>query len=85
MRPLGAVPWDHNGYLRLSVRGGSDVSPSDASMLRSVLARSAVTCQRVEELDRALNRQLWLLGYVARIATSPADQSTVIVEIESSH
>jgi hypothetical protein len=50
-------------------------------MIRGALVRGALACQRLEHLDRALNRELWPLGYLARIEQSPRDRHLVFVEI----
>jgi hypothetical protein len=83
MRRVGSVPWYHGGCHRLSARAGADVPTFDDSMLRGALVRGALACQRIEDLDRALNRELWPLGYLARVERSQTDRSIVIVELAS--
>ena len=80
-RRLGAVPWHQAGPQGLSVRVGSDVPSFDDPMIRSALIRGALACNRIEVLDRALSRELWPLGYVARLETGGAGPSIVFVEI----
>jgi hypothetical protein len=81
MRRIGAVPWYRDGYHGLSVRAGADVPSFEDPMIRGALVRGALACKRIEDLDRALNRELWPLGYVARIEPSPRDRSLVHIEI----
>jgi hypothetical protein len=82
-RRLGAVPWYHDGCNGLSVRAGADVPAFDDQMIRGALARGALACTRIEGLDRALNRELWPIGYVARLETDQSDRPIVLVEAAS--
>jgi hypothetical protein len=82
-RRIGAVPWYRDGYHGLSVRAGADVPTFEDPMIRGALVRGALACKRIEDLDRVLNRELWPLGYLARIEPSPRDRSLVHVEIAS--
>jgi hypothetical protein len=52
-------------------------------MIRVALARGALACSRIGDLERALNRELWALGYVARLERNLTDRSVVHVEIAS--
>jgi hypothetical protein len=52
-------------------------------MIRVALVRGALACRRTSNLERALNRELWPLGYVARLERDPIDRSAVLVEIVS--
>lgn len=79
-RLLSPVPWYHDGCHGLSVRAGENVPAFDDLMIRGALARGAFACQRIQGLDRALNRELWSLGYVARLETDQPDRPTVLVE-----
>jgi hypothetical protein len=83
-RRLGAVPWHHAGPQGLAVRVGSDVPSFDDPMIRSALIRGARTCNRIEGMDRALSRELWPLGYVARLEAGEAGRPIVLVEIANS-
>jgi hypothetical protein len=83
-RRLGAVPWYHDGYHGLSVRVREDVPSFDDPMIRSALIRGAMACDRIAGLDRALSRELWSLGYVARLDVSETGPEIVLVEIASS-
>jgi hypothetical protein len=83
-RRLGAVPWYHDGYHGLSVRVRADVPSFDDPMIRSALIRGAQACQRIEGLDRALSRELWSLGYVARLDVNEMGREIILVEIANS-
>jgi hypothetical protein len=50
-------------------------------MIRIVLRRAASSCQQIAALDRAINRELWPLGYVAHLERGVADGGVVLVEI----
>jgi hypothetical protein len=80
-RRLGPVPWYHDGCRGLAVRACADVPSFDDSMIRGALVRGALTCIRFDALDRALNRELWPLGYVAHLERSGPDGAIVQVEI----
>jgi hypothetical protein len=82
-RRLGAVAWTHDGCRWLAFRAGDDVPAFDDLMIRGALARVALDCNRIETLDRAFNRELWSLGYVASLETCLTDNSTVLVMIAS--
>jgi hypothetical protein len=77
------VPWYHAGYNGLSVVALTSVPRSDDSMIRAALVRGALSCQTIDELDRALNRELWQIGYVARIEHDPANRAVLLVEIST--
>ena len=80
-RNLGAVPWSRDGYHRLSVRAGAEVPSFEDPMIKVALARAALACERIEDLERALNRELWPLGYLARLEPSKTNRSIMLVEI----
>jgi hypothetical protein len=83
-RRLGAVPWDHDGFQRLAIWAKGDIPVFDDSMIRGALARCAHACEQLNALDRALNRELWPLGYVASIETTARDGYTADVVISGS-
>lgn len=83
-RWIAAVPWYTDGYHGLSVRATTDVPPLADQMIRSALVRGALSWRRVDGLDRALNRELWSLGYVARLDAGGIGRGTVLVKIEAS-
>jgi hypothetical protein len=82
-RKLGPVSWIHDGCRTLSIHARQDVPSFDDSMIRSALVRGALACRRLAILDRTVNRELWALGYVARIERDLTDRSVVTVEIAS--
>ena len=52
-------------------------------MIRAALVRGAISCQAVEEIDRALARELWQIGYVANVRHDPANRAVLLVEISN--
>jgi len=54
-------------------------------MIRAALVRGARSCKTIQELERALNRELWQIGYVARIQLDPANRAVVLVEISTGY
>ncbi len=83
VRRLGAVLWVHDGHRSLSVTAGADVPSFDDPMIRGALVRGALASQSIDALDRVLNRELWALGYVARLEADLTDSSVVLVRIAS--
>jgi hypothetical protein len=81
LRRLRPIPWCHDGCDGLVVRARGDVPTCDESMIRIVLRRAASSCQQIAALDRAINRELWPLGYVAHLERGVADGGFVLVEI----
>ena len=83
-RWIAAVPWYTDGYHGLSVQASADVPPVADQMIRRALVRGALAWRCVDGLDRALNRELWSLGYVARLEAGGIGRGTVLVKIEAS-
>jgi hypothetical protein len=81
LRQLGPVPWFHDGCSGLALRARADVPRFDDTMIRSALLRGVEACERLAALDRAINRELWPLGYVAFLERSVGDDAVVLVEI----
>lgn len=81
IRRIGVVPWDHDGYERLAIWAREEVPRFDDSILRGALGRCAHLCESLGALDRALNRELWPLGYVALIEAVTTDESIAHVVI----
>jgi hypothetical protein len=79
-RPLSPVQWNQAGCHFFYVRACADVSPFDDGMIRKALLRGSLVCEKVDELGRAINRQLWAIGYVATVRSDPVDR-TVVVEV----
>lgn len=82
-RRLSPVQWNRAGCHLLYVSASADVSPFDDGMIRRALLRGSVVCEKVDELSRAINRQLWTIGYVARVRFDRASR-TVEVEVSKS-
>jgi hypothetical protein len=83
MRRLGLVPWNHDGIAAFTVRAGEDVPTYDDWMIRAALVRGAISCKRADLLGRAINRELWMIGYVAKVETDGTARS-VLVDIRKS-
>jgi hypothetical protein len=83
LRRLGPVPWCHDGHEGLSVTAGADVPSFDDAMIRGALVRGALACQSIAILGRVLNRELWTVGYVARLEPDLTNRSRLLVRIAS--
>jgi hypothetical protein len=79
-RRLSPVQWNRAGCRLFYVSACADVSPFDDGMIRRALLRGSLVCQKVDELSHAINRQLWEIGYVARVRFDQVDR-TVEVEV----
>jgi hypothetical protein len=75
------MPWDHDGFQRLEIWAREEVPTFDDPILRGALGRCAHLSESLGTLDRALNRELWPLGYVALIETAATDDSIAHVVI----
>jgi hypothetical protein len=82
-RRLGPVPWIHDGCRTLAIHALDEVPSFDDSMIRAALIRGAMACKQLAQLDRTINRELWALGYLARLERNDSDRSVVTVEIAS--
>src|SRR5450756_1740229 len=83
LRRLGPVSWSHDGHEGLSVIAGSAVPSFDDPMIRGALVRGALACQSIAILGRVLNRELWTVGYVARLEPDLTNRSRLLVRIAS--
>ena len=81
LRPLSPVAWCHDGCSSLAVQARGNVPSFDESMIRSALLRGATACEELAALDRAINRELWSLGYVAHFERGGSGKGIVLVEI----
>lgn len=81
VRRLGPVPWYHDGCRTLAVRALDDVPGYEDAMIRAAIVRAVMGCDQLSTLARAINRELWALGYVADVERSESDLSMGIVEI----
>lgn len=79
-RRLSGVQWNHDGCDAFDVWACEDVPGFDEDMIRSALLRGSMDCEKVNGLSNAINRQLWVLGYVASVRSDPVGRS-VAVEI----
>ena len=77
-RGLSPVQWNRSGCHVFYVRACADVSPFDDGMIRGALLRGSLVCKKLDELSRAINRELWAIGYVARVRSDPVDRSVVV-------
>ena len=56
----------------------------DEGMIRRALLRGSLVSVDVDGLSNAIARQLWLIGYKARVESDPVDGS-VVVQVSKSH
>ncbi len=82
-RRLSSVQWNHGGCHGLDVQAREDVPDFDDSMIRMALLRASLACQSQDCLNRAINRQLWVIGYLAVVQSDPVDHS-VVIEVSKS-
>ena len=78
MRRLSPVQWNQGGYEGFDVQACEDVPTFDEGMIRRALIRGSLVCDNVGWLSREINRQLWEIGYVARVQSDPVDRSVVV-------
>ena len=76
-RRLGPVAWNQDGCHGFDVEARGDVPTFDDDMIRSALRSGSVGCENVDGLSRAINRQLWAIGYAARVESDPAERLVV--------
>lgn len=79
-RRLSPVQWNQDGRHGFDVQACEDVPAFDDGMIRGALIRGSLVCEKVDGLSPAINRQLWAIGYVARVQSDPVDRS-VMVEV----
>ena len=82
-RNLAPVPWRRDGCAVIYVSVSPDVPSFDDPMVRDALARTALAYDRLDVLERMLNRELWRIGYVARLDYDENDHRVARVEISS--
>jgi hypothetical protein len=82
-RRLSPVQWNQDGCHRFDVHAREDVPTVDDGLIRRALLRCSLGCDDLDGLKRAIKRQLWLIGYVARVRSDPVDRS-VVVEVSKS-
>jgi hypothetical protein len=84
MRRLSSVQWNRDGCDDFVVLAREGVPAFDDGMIRSALLRGSLVCENLDGLGRAVNRELWAIGYVASVHSDSADRS-IVVEISKSH
>ena len=77
-RRLSPVQWNQDGCHRFDVQACEDVPTYDDVMIGSALRSGTIGCENVGGLSQAINRQLWAIGYVARVQSDPVDRSVVV-------
>jgi hypothetical protein len=82
-RWLGSVPWNQDGCHRIAVQVGDDVPALDHGMIRRALVRGSLVCESVTDLSRAINRNLWEIGYFAKVKSDRYDDGSVVVEVSN--
>src|ERR1035437_8015992 len=63
-RRLSPVQWNKDGCRGFDVQVREDVPAFDEGMIRRALLRGSLVCGDVDGLSLALNRKLWVIGYV---------------------
>jgi hypothetical protein len=82
-RRLSPVQWHREGCHEFNVHVREDVPVFDEGIIRRALLRGALISEDVDGLSRVITRQLWLIGYVARVQSNLVDRS-VVVEVSKS-
>jgi hypothetical protein len=82
-RRLSPVQWHRDSFHGIDVQAREDVPVFDEGLIRRALLRCSLVSEDVDGLSRAINRQLWLIGYVAQVKSGPVD-SSVVVEVSKS-
>jgi hypothetical protein len=77
-RRLSPVQWNRDGCHSFDIRTNEDVPVFDDGMIRRALLRGSLISENLRSLATAINRQLWEIGYVARVQSDPVDRSVVV-------
>jgi hypothetical protein len=85
LRSLSPVQWNRDGCQGFAVRACDDVPAFDEGMIRRALLRGSLGCDSLESLGRSINRELWAIGYVARVRSDPASRSVVVEVFSAPH
>src|SRR5450756_2598013 len=83
LRRLAPVSWCHAGHEGLSAIACAGAPSSGDATIRGALVRGALACQSIAILGRVLNRELWTVGYVARLEPDLTNRSRLLVRIAS--
>jgi hypothetical protein len=82
-RRLSSVQWNRDGCHGFDVLASEDVPRLHEGMIRRALLRGASLCRDIDELNTALNHQLWQIGYVASVQSDPVSRS-ILIEVSAS-
>jgi hypothetical protein len=83
VRRLSSIQWNHDNCQAVDVLALDDVPPLHEGMIRRALLRGALVCHDIDELTMALNRQLWQIGYAARVESDPVSHA-ILIEVSKS-
>ena len=78
MRRLSPIQWHRDCCHGFDVQVREDVPAFDDGMIRRALLRGSLVSQDVDGLSHAITRQLWLIGYKARVESDPVAGSVVV-------
>ena len=78
MRPLSPIQWHRDCCHGFDVQVREDVPVFDEGMIRRALLRGSLIAEDVAGLSHAIARQLWLIGYVARVQSDPVAGSVLV-------
>jgi len=84
-RKLAPVPWRHDGCDLIQPFVDGEVPRFDETMVRDSIARASLACDRIDTLERMLNRELWRIGYVGRLEFDDPDRSVARIEVAGTH
>jgi hypothetical protein len=77
-RRLSPIQWHRDCCHGFDVQVREDVPVFDEGMIRRALLRGSLVSEDVDGLSHAITRQLWLIGYKARIQSDPVAGSVVV-------
>jgi hypothetical protein len=77
-RRLSPIQWHRDGCHGFDVQVREDVPIFDEGMVRRALLRGSLVSEDVDGLRHAITRQLWLIGYKARVQSDSVDGSVVV-------
>jgi hypothetical protein len=78
MRRLTSVQWNREGCRGFAVQARADIPRFHDGMIRRALLRGSLMSKDVDDLDFAINRELWQMGYAATVRVDPVDNSLVV-------
>ena len=77
-RRLSPIQWHRDCCHGFDVQVREDVPVFDEGMIRRALLRGSLVSDDVDGLSHAVTRQLWLIGYVARVLSDPIAGSVMV-------